>query len=233
MNLWLAFIVTLVLCVLWLRIIDFLASKNYLSKKLSRKIVHIGTGPIFLLCWLFFPDNLWSKYVAAVIPFLITLQFFLIGIGVIKDQGSVDAMSRSGDPKEILKGPLFYGIAFIIVTILFWRNSPLGIITLMILCGGDGIADIVGRNISSPTLKWSKNKSIAGSIAMFIGGFIFSTVLVLIFIKSGYLHLDLTQSILKIIILNLVATIVESLPISDWDNVTVPLAVIFVGLIIF
>lgn len=233
MNLWLAFIVTLVLCVLWLRIIDFLASKNYLSKKLSRKIVHIGTGPIFLLCWLFFPDNLWSKYVAAVIPFLITLQFFLIGIGVIKDQGSVDAMSRSGDPKEILKGPLFYGIAFIIVTILFWRNSPLGIITLMILCGGDGIADIVGRNISSPTLKWSKNKSIAGSIAMFIGGFIFSTVLVLIFIKSGYLHLDLTQSILKIIILNLVATIVESLPISDWDNVTVPVAVIFVGLIIF
>lgn len=233
MNLWLAFVVTLVLCVLWLRIIDFLASKNYLSKKLSRKIVHIGTGPIFLLCWLFFPDNLWSKYVAAVIPFLITLQFFLIGIGVIKDQGSVDAMSRSGDPKEILKGPLFYGIAFIIVTILFWRNSPLGIITLMILCGGDGIADIVGRNISSPTLKWSKNKSIAGSIAMFIGGFIFSTVLVLIFIKSGYLHLDLTQSILKIIILNLVATIVESLPISDWDNVTVPLAVIFVGLIIF
>jgi len=184
MNLWVAFVVTLIISLVWLRFIDFLAIKQLISKKLSRKIIHIGIGPIFILCWLFFPENPLSRYVAAIIPFLITIQFFLIGIGVIKDQASVDAMSRKGDPKEILKGPLFYGIVFVVLTILFWRDSPIGIIALMVLSGGDGFADVIGRRVPSIALKWSPNKSLAGTTAMFLGGTIFSLLAVFIFTKS-------------------------------------------------
>ena len=122
MSMWWAFFITFIISIVWLRLIDFIAAKGLVSKKLSRKIIHIGTGPIFVVCWLFFPENPFSRYLAAVIPLLISIQFFLIGIGVIKDQSSVDAMSRTGDPKEILKGPFFYGVVFVTLTIIFWRE---------------------------------------------------------------------------------------------------------------
>lgn len=233
MPLWLAFLTTLILSIIWLRLIDHFAVKGIISKKLSRKIIHIGTGPIFVLCWLLFPEEPLSRYFAAIIPFLITIQFFLIGIGLIKDQASVDAMSRTGDPKEILKGPFFYGIVFVLLTILFWRESPIGIIALMILCGGDGFADIIGRRVNSFALKWSPRKSFAGTISMFLGGLIFSSCLILIFINFGFLNINFLESFPKILLLNILATIVESLPVRDWDNLTVPAIVVLVGLILF
>lgn len=233
MSIWLAFFTTLLISIVWLRLIDFLASKGYVSTKLSRKIVHIGTGPIFVLCWLLFPENQFSRYLAAVIPFLISIQFFLIGIGVLKDEASVDAMSRTGDPKEILKGPLFYGLVFVILTVFFWRLSPIGIIALMILCGGDGFADIIGRRIPSFALRWSPGKSFAGSVSMFLGGLVFSSLLIFIFINAGYLNIEFLNSIPKLIIINLVATVVESFPLQDWDNITVPLAVVIAGYFLF
>jgi len=233
MPLWLAFFTTFIISIIWLRLIDYFAIKGLISKKLSRKIIHIGTGPIFVLCWLFFPEDPLSRYIAAIVPLLITIQFFLIGIGVIKDQASVEAMSRTGDPKEILKGPFFYGVVFVLLTIFFWRESPIGIIALMILCGGDGFADIIGRRLSSSALKWSPGKSIAGTISMFLGGLIFSTILILIFIKSGFLNITFMESFPKILLLNILATIVESLPVRDWDNVTVPVIVVLFGLILF
>ena len=233
MSIWIAFFITLAATILWLRLIDLIASKGLITKKLSRKIVHIGTGPIFVLCWLLFPENPLSRYLAAVIPLIISLQFFLIGIGVIKDQPSVDAISRTGDPKELLKGPFIYGIVFVVLTIIFWRDSPIGIIALMILCGGDGFADIIGRRVPSPALKWSPGKSVAGTFAMFMGGLVFSSVLILIFIKTGYLNFTFINSLPKLILLNLLATFVESLPIKDLDNITVPIAVVLVGLILF
>lgn len=233
MSLLAAFLITLSLSFVWLRTIDFFAVKGFISKKLSRKIIHIGTGPIFVLCWIFFPENDFSRYVAAIVPLLITIQFFFIGIGLIKDQASVDAMSRSGDPKEILKGPFFYGVAFVVITILFWKESPIGIIALMILSGGDGFADVVGRRVPSLPLKWSPGKSLAGTIAMFLGGTIFSIVVLLIFNISGIMTYNFSRIIPRIFVLNIIATIIESLPIKDWDNITVPVVVILVGLFIF
>lgn len=233
MSLLVAFLITLILSIVWLRTIDFFAVKGFISKKLSRKIIHIGTGPIFVLCWILFPENDFSRYVAAIVPLLITIQFFLIGIGLIKDQASVDAMSRSGDPKEILKGPFFYGIAFVVITILFWKDSPIGIIALMVLCGGDGFADVVGRRVPSLPLKWSPGKSLAGTIAMFLGGTFFSIFVLLIFNISGTMALNFSQIIPRILVLNIIATIIESLPIKDWDNITVPVVVILIGLLIF
>lgn len=233
MPLWLAFFTTFIMSIIWLRVIDYFAVKGLISKKLSRKIIHIGTGPIFVLCWLLFPEDPLSRYLAAIIPLLITVQFFLIGVGVIKDQASVDAMSRTGDPKEILKGPFFYGVVFVLLTIFFWRESPIGIVALMILCGGDGFADIIGRRVPSVALKWSPGKSIAGSIAMFLGGLIFSSILIFIFIRFGFLNIIFWESFLKILLLSILATIIESLPVRDWDNVTVPVIVVLVGLILF
>jgi hypothetical protein len=82
-------------------------------QQLSRKLIHIGTGPLFVFCWNLFTPAPEARWLAALVALSITAQFVLVGLGIIKDPAAVKAMSRSGDPREILRGPLYYGIVFI------------------------------------------------------------------------------------------------------------------------
>lgn len=45
-----------------LRLIEFLADRGRLESKLSRKIIHIGTGPLFVLCWQLFSPAPTAEY---------------------------------------------------------------------------------------------------------------------------------------------------------------------------
>jgi phytol kinase len=228
----LALVITFAISLAWLRLNDFTAQKGWISGSLSRKIIHIGTGPIFVLCWLLFNDAPYARYLAALVPFASTAQFFLVGLGVLKDPSAVKAMSRSGDRKEILKGPLYYGIAFVILTVVFWKNSPVGIVSLMILCGGDGLADVVGNRLRSARLPWSKNKSWAGFVAMLVGGWAFAVIIIAIFTYFHQLPLPILQYIPGISLIALIAMVIESLPYSDIDNITVPIISVIVGLFV-
>ena len=228
-----ALVLTLAIALGWLRLNDFFAHKGWISSVISRKIIHIGTGPIFVLCWLLFNDRAVAPFLAAIVPLGITLQFAMVGSGLIKDQAAVDAMSRTGDQREILRGPLFYGIAFVLLTILFWRETPIGMVALMILCGGDGLADILGKRIPGPKLPWSKRKSLVGSLTMFFGGFILASLIVWVFIWQGYFPGGILDYLVPIGIVALVTTMVESLPFADIDNITIPLVSVLLGLLLF
>lgn len=232
-NNWIALVITFVLALAWLRLNDFFAAKGWISGQLSRKIIHAGTGPIFVLCWLLFDNAPYVRYLAALVPFAVTVQFFLVGIGVMKDQAAVDAMTRHGDRREILLGPFFYGVVFVLLTILYWKTSPIGITALMILCGGDGFADIIGKRVKSARLPWSKNKSVAGSIAMFVGGFVFSAVILGIFSSMGIFTKSFAALLPGLVWINLASTVVEFLPINDVDNLTVPAIAVLLGHILF
>lgn len=224
---------TFILALTWLRVVDFIAHRGWLSGPVSRKIIHAGTGPIFVLCWLFFRDVPASRFLAALVPFAITLQFALVGLGLWRDPAAVQAMSRTGDRREILRGPLFYGIVFIILTILYWKESPIGIVALMMLCGGDGLADIVGKRFGKTRLPWSKNKTWAGSLGMFVGGWLFSVLVIWVYLLSGAFTGSLQDYLLPITVISLVATAVESLPLNDLDNLTVPAVAVILGHLLF
>ncbi len=229
----LALVITFIVALAWLRINDFLAHRGWVESHLSRKIIHIGTGPLFVLCWILFNSNPINKYLAALVPLAFTLQFLLIGIGVIKDEASVKAMSRSGDRREILRGPLFYGIIFVLLTIIYWKSSPIGVIGLMLMCGGDGLADIFGRQWGVQKIPWNRNKSWAGSAGMFLGGWILSIFVVWIFILAGVFKGPLASYLLPITIIAIVGTLVESLPLKDIDNITVTVSAAIVGYFFF
>ena len=228
-----ALIITFIVSLIWLRLNDFAAHKGWISGKLSRKIIHIGTGPIFVLCWLIFPNSTNSMYFAALVPLTITLQFFLVGIGVLRDKSAVQAMSRTGDPREILRGPLYYGLVFVLITVIFWYNSPTGIVALMLMCGGDGLADILGRRYGKTHIPWNPRKSWIGSLAMFSGGFIFSSIILGIFISKGIFDLTLIELFPTLMIISVLATIVETLPLKDIDNITVTATAILLGYFLF
>lgn len=40
--------------------------------------------------------------------------------------------------RELLKGPLYYVIVLIVSCTLFWRASPVGVVSVAMMCGGDG-----------------------------------------------------------------------------------------------
>jgi len=228
-----ALLLTFALALIWLRVNDFAAHRGWISSRVSRKIIHIGTGPIFVLCWLIFPDSSVSRYIASLVPLAITFQFFLIGIGVIQDPAAVQAMSRSGNPKEILRGPLFYGIIFVVCTIAFWYDTPIGIIALMQMCGGDGLAEILGRNFGRDRFPWNRQKTWIGSLGMFLGGFLLSFIIMLIYLGIGIFAIPITSLLSGLILISVAATLVETLPLNDVDNITVTLTAVVLGIFLF
>ncbi len=233
MNLFLATLLTFAIAVAFLRLMDFFAHRGWIESKLSRKFIHIGTGPIFVLCWLFFPDVPTARYLAALVPLVITVQFILVGMGLMKDEAAVDAMTRTGDPREILRGPLFYGIVFVALTIVYWKDSPIGITALMMMCGGDGIADIVGRRVRSPKLFWSPQKSVAGSLSVFAGGALLSAVILLIYVNVGVFATPFITDLSPIFWVALGGMLIESLPFRDVDNITIAVCSALIGHIVF
>jgi len=229
LNLWMASIITLAAAVSWLRLNNYFAHRGLVNGQISRKIIHIGTGPIFVLCWLLFPDDILSRYLAAIIPLLISIQFFLVGMGIIDDQAAVDAMTRRGDRKEILRGPLLYGLVFVILTIMYWKDSPIGITALMLLSGGDGLADIIGKRFGNHKLAWSKNKSWAGSIAMFAGGISFTLSILYVFLIMGVFSIPFQALLLPVFVIGIICTVIESMPLEEFDNLTVPITAVILG----
>ncbi len=232
-SMWLALIITFALALGWLRLNDFMAHRGWIDGPLSRKIIHMGTGPVFVACWLLFPEAPLSRYLAALVPFAITVQFALVGLGIMKDPAAVQAMSRTGDRREILRGPLYYGIVFVVLTILYWRNSPIGITALMLLCGGDGLADIIGKRYGKRCLPWSPQKSWAGSLAMFAGGWVFALGIIGLYVAVGAFSGPFGLYVPALTLIALIGTLVELLPYGDIDNLTVPAVAVLLGTILF
>jgi len=233
MNSILATILAFIIALSFLRVMDFFAHRGWIESRLSRKIIHISIGPIFVVCWLLFPDVPSSRWLAALVPFTVTAQFVLVGLGLMKDEAAVKAMSRTGDPKELLRGPLFYGIMIVLMTVAFWKDSPVGMIALLIMCGGDGVADLIGRRVKSPNLPWSPNKTLAGSISVFVGGWLLSAFVLAIYVGMGIFAAPFEAYLMPLTIIALVSTLVESLPFKDVDNITVTLMAAVLGYILF
>ncbi|MBN2118147.1 MAG: phosphatidate cytidylyltransferase [Anaerolineales bacterium] len=233
MNPYLATLFTFAIAILFLRLMDFLAQRGLIESRLSRKFIHIGTGPIFVLCWLMFPDAPISRWLAALVPLLITVQFVLVGTGLIQDEAAVKAMSRTGDRREILRGPLFYGLVFVAVTLIYWKDSLIGIPALMIMCGGDGVADIVGRRVPSPKLAWSRKKSVAGSLSVFLGGWLLTIFVFAIYVWAGAFGGPVARFLLPVAWIALGAALVESLPFKDVDNLTLTVVSALIGHLVF
>jgi len=233
MNNIIATLFTFGISLAWLRLMDFFAHRGWIESRLSRKIIHIATGPIFVLCWLMFRDTPEARWLAALVPFAITLQFALVGLGVIKDDAAVQAMSRTGDRREILRGPLFYGIMFVLVTVLYWKESPIGITALMLMCGGDGIADLVGRRVKSPGLLWSRQKTLAGSLGVLVGGWTLSMLVLSVYVAARVFPGPLSAYLIPVTLISLGGTLVESLPFLDIDNITVTAAAALMGHLLF
>ncbi|KAI7753056.1 LOW QUALITY PROTEIN: hypothetical protein M8C21_016811, partial [Ambrosia artemisiifolia] len=166
-----------------------------------------------------------ARYFAALVPLLNCARLLVHGLSLVTNEDLIKSVTREGKPEELLRGPLYYVLMLILSTVLFWRESPIGVVSLSMMCGGDGIADIMGRRFGIHKIPYNKHKSWAGSISMFTVGFLISTGMLYYFSIFGYYELNWALTIERVATVALVATLVESLPTKGGldDNISVPL----------
>ncbi len=206
-------IIVIALWIITILVIAFLCKKYFPKREeLSRKIIHIGTGPVILLAWLFdVPKN---------IAFFAAL-FVTIALGINYQYRLLPAIE---DIERKSFGTVAYGISITLLLLVFWPNYALSIsIGVLSMAFGDGLAGLIGRSINSP--KWlvlGQTKSIAGTFTM-------GSVVTVITATISSIH-NLSIQPLEIIAISLIATFLEQ--ISPWgiDNITVPIGVTCMGI---
>ncbi|KAF8069540.1 phytol kinase 1 [Scenedesmus sp. PABB004] len=235
---WICAALAAVCAFVWVKMFDGLAAAGRLDKKLSRKLVHITAGPLFMLTWIFFSEQPQARFIAALVPSINLVRLLAVGSGALPDPGLVASVSRSGDRGELLKGPLYYVIILISVTLLFWRVNPAGLITVAMMAGGDGVADVAGRRWGGApgcggALPWNGSKSWAGSAGMFVAGLAMAGGFFALFCAAGYFECWPLAAVAPYLVAVCGAcTLVESAPINGWfdDNLSVPLVAVGLSL---
>ena len=195
----------------WLSLIiftSFLCRKFFPEEReLSRKIVHIGTGPIIPLAWWF---NI-SINVALPLALLVTIA--LIGNQRAKIIPSFENIERKSF------GTIAYGVSISLLITLFWSKTPSAVTAgVLVMSFGDGLAGLIGRKVKSPSwVLLGQKKSLMGTLVMGI-----TTTIVLLTLNQ---ITNLQLGSVDILSLTTLAVILEQISPLGIDNITVPMGV--------
>ena len=202
----------------WVSLIIFLAifCRKLLptQKELSRKIVHIGTGPVIPLAWwIGIPTNL-AITVSIIITISLTINHRLRLIPAMED---VNRQSY---------GTIAYGLSITYLLIFLWPEHAAAVSAgVLVMSFGDGFAGLIGPKLrSAHWMIFGQRKSIAGTLTMALVGLI---VLVLISTISGAFI-----NPLLLIAIACLACILEQIGPWGIDNLTVPIGVAYGWLLI-
>jgi dolichol kinase len=219
-----ATLLTAVLGYTFVQVVTWAASRDMLQARDSRKIIHTLSAPLFILFWPLFSDAAGARFFCVIVPMMNGIRLYTAASG----QGETSlaaAVSRSGDRKEAVGGPFIYVCILAACILLFWRDSAAGIVALSNLAAGDGLADLVGRRLGKNN-KWpGLDKSLAGTIAFWLGATACSVGLLLWMQFAGNFVLQTTglELVTTVAAISLAAALLELVPWAD-DNYTVPVA---------
>ena len=219
---------------------------GFLSSKDSRKLIHTLSAPLFMLFWPMFSPAQGSQVFCSLVALLNIVRLYFASTGQGESRLAM-AVSRSGNLKEALGGPFVYVCILFVAIVTFWRTSSAGIVALCALAVGDGLADLIGRRYGQgnvwPFLPPTQKKSVAGSIAFWIG-----TTLSIVGLLQWFQqfpgcgpHLALTvdggnllvtQLWIRAVVIGFVTAALALVPVVD-DNYTVPLAGAMLALFLF
>ena len=177
------------------------------QRELSRKIVHIGTGPVVVLAW-------WLSIPASI---AVPVAFAVTVITAINHR--IQLLPAVEDVDRNSYGTVAYGLAISLLLLLFWPEQAVAVCAgVLVMAFADGLAGLVGRGMTSPSWTvWQQRKSVAGTVTM---GLVTALVLLLlVLISQSPLHP-----------LRLIAVCALAVGLEQWgrwgiDNLTVPIAV--------
>jgi phytol kinase len=204
----LGIMVSFIFVILLIAVSTIMFSKGKLSNEGSRKFIHIGVSNWWIIAMLFFSDRIFACIVPA--------AFIMINYISYKKQ-IIRSMERDGKKSDL--GTVYYAVSLFILSLVTFAkgSSPyIGALGILVMGYGDGFAAIIGKRYGKHTFKvFGNEKTIEGSISMFLISFIICFIISSIFNPSG--------ALLKSVVLALVSAIIEAFSPCGFDNLTVPL----------
>jgi len=211
-----------------------LKKRDKITKFQARKAVHLLAG-LAVLSAPYYTWPWWAVILAGSMTLLTLLSSKKSNVKQLKEL--YDSIGEEAEEKVgYLQGPFHYCLSITILITFFvilapdQMYFPIAGILLMII--SDTLASIIGkkygkRKINLPWLKTTR--SLEGSLVFFISGFI------LCFIAFTFLgvtnpltqiHLTFEIALLYSLITSALATIVELVSPSTWDDLTIPIATV-------
>ena len=184
-----------------------LNKKGVIGSEGSRKFIHIGVANWYFLALIFMqdPNDFWWL----IIP---PISFVVLNYISYKKQ-LISSMERDGKGNM---GTVYYPIALLVVLILSFRvfNNPyLGLMGVMIMGYGDGLAAVIGSKYGKKDI--GNGKTLLGVFTMFFVSLITASTIIMILDGIAYLWIGLSIA--------LIATLIEYITPKGLDNLSVPI----------
>lgn len=181
------------------------------QREWSRKLVHIGTGAVVPIAWVFGISQAIAVPAAGAITVLAALNHRIRVLPAIED---VDRHSY---------GTIAYGASITALLWLYWPQQPAAVAAgVMVMAFGDGLAGLLGPLLPSFSWSvWQQRKSVVGTSAMAI-----ASLLVLLSLRAVALAQGMPAPAAGALLgITALAVLLEQCAVIGLDNFTVPVAV--------
>ena len=189
--------------------------------ELARKLVHIGCVAFAFLL----------RYMSGAQAAAMALAAFVFNWQVLPRVGGKGLWRGADHAKGYPIGILLYPLSVLGLILWFWSSLWMAAALWGVLAVGDGMASLVGQAVGGPRLPWNDRKGWAGLAAFVLFGTLAAAVLIA---WTSRLPLDPAswhagRTLTLAFAISLACGLVESVPTTLDDNLTVPL----VGAVLF
>lgn len=208
-----------------------LKKKDKITKFTARKMVHLFAGLVVIIV----PYFTWPYFAIIIAGSLTVVTYFSQKDSSVKALADLyDAIGEEAEEKSgYLQGPFHYCLSITLLVTIFviiapdQMYFPIAGILLMIIA--DTVASMVGKKIGTHeiNLSWTgTTRTLEGSLAFFISAFLLCLFAFMFFGLINPLNqrpLTLETVLLYSAITSAIATIIELISPSTWDDLTVPI----------
>jgi len=208
-----------------------LKKREKISKFQARKAVHLFAG----LSVLTTPYYDWPWFAVIIAGSLTALTLLSSKKSNVKQLKELyDSIGEEAEEKVgYLQGPFHYCLSITILILIFvifasdQMYFPIAGILLMII--SDTLASVIGKKYGKIFIKipWVKSKrTLEGSVTFFISGFILCLISFTLLGVTNPLtqaHISFQTALIFSLITSILATIIEMVSPSTWDDLTVPI----------
>lgn len=222
-------IVLMLLCYVYVIVVVFVSGRlekmARVSLKLSRKFLHIMIGNLPLVIP-FFTISFLPGLVAAPFIFMTLLAspYSPFKSTTVRMKG----LSNITEEGHHL-GLVFYAFSYTVLAFMFSSSAYVIAAGILPMAFGDAAASIVGEKSGRRKIRLVAQKSLEGSVAMFLVSFASLAVTMVFF--SFFYQFSLVEKLVASVAAAGVATFIEGFTPMGFDNITVPIFSVLVFLL--